>query len=165
MTQDELKKRLHYDPASGAFSWLVSKAAWIKPGHPAGYKKNGYTQIRLDGTLYYAHRLAFLYMVGYIPAAQVDHINGNPSDNSWANLREATSQDNVRNCAISVNNTSGVTGVVWDKRKAKWMAKITVDYKEKFLGYFDDLNTAAATRKQAEALYGFHCNHGRKAHA
>lgn len=162
MNQEELKSLLTYDPITGDFIWLVKPATWIVVGSKAGHvAANGYIQIRLKGKLYYAHRLAFLYMTGMFPLMQVDHINGDTSDTRWHNLREVTSTQNNRNSAISKNNTSGVLGVIWEKRRQKWRAVITVNRVNIFLGYFTELSLAATARKEAEALYGFHSNHGR----
>ena len=51
------------------------------------------------------------------------------------------------------NNTSGYTGVLWDKAKNKWMARIKVNYKQIFLGYYDTLEKAIEVRKEAEIKY------------
>lgn len=164
LSQQELQTFLRYDQHSGDFTWITKPklANRVTVGTLAGYKsKAGYVQIRLGGTLYYAHRLAFLYMTGTLPTEQVDHINGNPADTSWDNLRLATSTDNQRNTAISKNNSSGVVGVCWDKSKHLWLARIYANSKEHFLGYFTELSEATQCRKAAEVTYGYHPNHGR----
>lgn len=163
MTQDELKQVLDYNPNSGEFFWKKQMASWIPAGTSAGNlnKKLGYVQIRIHKKLYYAHRLAVLFMTGEMPTEQVDHINGIRSDNRWLNLREASSTEQMRNTAISRNNTSGVNGVSWCTSRQRWQAGITVNHKTKFLGYFKDFIDAVSARKQADALYGFHPNHGR----
>ena len=163
MTQDMLKDLLDYSPNTGVFTWKKRKATWIPPGTIAGNlnKISGYTQIRITKKLYYAHRLAVLYMTGSFPDDQVDHINGCKSDNSWTNLRSVSPLENRRNAAKSRNNTTGVTGVVWDKNKQKWMARIMVNHKENFLGYFDSVEDAKVCRKAAETRHNFHPNHGR----
>ena len=89
LTQDQLKQVLHYDPDTGAFTWLRS-------GLVAGRARGGRGRVRItiDGQQYKAHRLAFLYMTGRWPVDQIDHINRDNSDNRWVNLREATSSQN-----------------------------------------------------------------------
>jgi len=161
ITQKQLKYWLNYDPNTGIFTWINLPSNAVKIGNKAGWQKKGYCQIRLKGRLYYSHRLAFLYMIGAFPTDDVDHINGNRTDTTWTNLRAVTSQDNRKNAAISINNTSGVLGVVWDKRKNMWMAKIGINYKTKFLGYFDDLEMAKYARLSAEKVHQYHANHGR----
>lgn len=161
LSQAYLKEWLTYDEHTGEFTWNKAPSFGVKAGTKAGYQRNGYRQIRLDGELHYGHRLAFLYMTGALPENQVDHINGQRSDDSWKNLRQVSPQENRRNAARSKNNTSGVTGVVWDKSKQKWMARIMVSRKEKFLGYFDSVDEAKVCRKAAEVRHNFHPNHGR----
>lgn len=161
LTQACLKEWLTYNEHTGEFTWNKSPSWGIKAGVQAGYQKSGYRQIRLCGELHYGHRLAFLYMTGAMPPSQVDHINGCKSDNSWTNLRSVSPLENRRNAAKSRNNTSGVTGVVWDKNKQKWMARIMVNHKANFLGYFDSVEDAKVCRKAAETRHNFHPNHGR----
>lgn len=55
----------------------------------------------------------------------VDHINGDPSDNRRANLRLATRSQNRVNTGPQSNNTSGYNGVSWHTRDQKWHAAIS----------------------------------------
>ena len=59
-------------------------------------------------------------------------------DNSWPNLRESTQAENVQNACKYKNNTSGYSGVHFNKRRSKWVAKIHVLKREKWIGYFSD---------------------------
>ena len=77
------------------------------------------------------------------------------------NLREASRSVNRRNQSRPKNNTSGVLGVVWDKRRKKWRAEISVNGKQINLGRFSRLFEAAAHRKLATFYFGFGWNHGR----
>ncbi len=61
----------------------------------------------------------------------------------------------------SKKNTSGVTGVTWDKSNNRWIAQIVIDGRHKKLGRFTDFSKAVDARKNAEVLYGFHKNHGK----
>lgn len=161
ITQDELKELLSYNPNTGVFTWNVGFGNQVFVGDVAGTvrKKTGYRKIVINGRKYYAHRLAFLYMNGEMPK-YVDHINRDSDDNCWSNLRETTNQDNCRNQGLSKNNTSGANGVYFDKRRGKWIARIKVDYKYKFLGSFEDINDAVSARQAANIEYGFADNHG-----
>jgi hypothetical protein len=97
LSQDELKDQYSYNPETGIFTRLKSRGG-KKSGCIAGAKdKLGYIRISIDSKLYLAHRLAFLYMEGRIPISNVDHRDGNPSNNSWKNLRECTQQQNIQN--------------------------------------------------------------------
>ena len=160
MTQDELKEKLLYEPDTGKFFWKVKPAKRIAIGTEAGYSCGQYSVIRINGVLYYAHRLAVLYMTGKFPEHVVDHDNRDKKDNRWKNLVATTRIQNHRNSKKKKNNSSGFNGVHWETRKNKWAAVITVNYKAKFLGYFDTKEEAAAARKQADIAYGFHQNHG-----
>lgn len=112
MTQQELMDILHYCPTTGVFTWKKQIGNRVIVGSTAGHlATGGYIQIRIYGTLYYGHRLAFLYMTGAWPTNIIDHDNRNRADNRWANLVATTRLANMRNCARSKNNTSGVNGV------------------------------------------------------
>jgi len=98
---------------------------------------------------------------GEWPSGQVDHINGVRDDNRIVNMRDVSHQDNCRNAARPRTNTSGVSGVVWDKPHKKWRAEIRANGKMKNLGRFAIFDDAVAVRKSAEVEYGYHPNHGR----
>ena len=83
----------------------------------------------------------------------VDHINHNKLDNRKCNLRIAFDYENLWNQKISKNNTSGITGVYFEKNTKKWIAKICVNRKQIFLGRFNVFEEAAKARKQAEEKY------------
>jgi hypothetical protein len=95
------------------------------------------------------HRLAFLYMTDNMPD-EVDHIDRNPKNNAWANLRPASRLLNNLNRGIQKNNTSGYTGVSRSSNKQKWVSHIRVNGIRIALGVFDDLDNAVAARKRAE---------------
>lgn len=121
----------------------------------------GYVIGTLRGRTVRAHRLIWEMHNGPIPnGMQIDHINHIRHDNRIENLRLVSNQENSKNNSMRKNNTSGVTGVCWNKQKGKWMAKIKVDYKTINLGLYSDIEKAVEARKQAEELYGFHENHG-----
>ena len=139
ITADRLRDVLHYDPPSGVFTWLVATSSRAKVGDAAGSLNisNGYVYIQIDGHRYLAHRLAWFYMTGSWPTAEIDHVNGFPIDNRWTNLREATSAQNQANRRTNKYNTSGFKGVIWDKHRQRWCARIGKDGRLIFLGYFD----------------------------
>ncbi len=150
---------LHYDSDTGIFTWAISLGA-KKAGTVAGALSLGYINIGIDNKDYGAHRLAFLYMLGKFPKHQVDHKDHNRSNNTWSNLRAVTHGENARNTSKRSDNTSGVTGVSWDKTRGKWTARIKVDGKYKYLGRFIEFNDAVSARISANTLYSYHENHG-----
>jgi hypothetical protein len=97
MTQDELKQMMHYDPDTGIFTWRVKHKKAV-PGKIAGCRKAGCrTRICIDRKLYYAGRLAWFYMKGQWPDPEVDHKDGDKSNDTWNNLREASRWQNGTN--------------------------------------------------------------------
>lgn len=89
----------------------------------------------------------------------VDHINHNILDNRKSNLRICTKQQNNMNVKKGKNNTSGIVGVCWDKCINKWLAQITYNYKNIYLGHFNTKEEAIEARKQAEIdLFGDYRN-------
>lgn len=146
LTAERLRELLEYDPTTGVFRWKVSSGR-AAVGSVAAPKSQ---HIKVDGGFYKASRLAWLYMTGEWPVHVVDHINRKPKDNRWLNLRDITQAKNCQNMGQKASNTSGHTGVGWDKRRGKWLAHITVDYKFKFLGYFLEKESAIEARKAAE---------------
>lgn len=161
LTQSKLKELLYYSPQFGIFVWRKSRGR-AKEGNIAGTANNrGYISIVVSGERHQAHRLAFFYMNGEFPPEQTDHIDGNPKNNAWSNLRHATSSQNNRNRKINSNNTSGYFGVSWHKHYGKWTASITGTDGVKYLGYFSDISDAIKAREAAEVKYEYHKNHGR----
>ena len=166
LSQKRLKENLHYDPATGNFTWLVNKKRSCKGEiagsyqYPMGKK---YRRISVNGKVYSAHRLVFLYMTGDFPLNEVDHIDGDGCNNKWANLRVVTSAENWKNKKTYNNNTSGACGVTLHKGTGKWQAQIKTNGVNKFLGLHKSFETACTIRKGAEGWYGFHKNHGRDA--
>ena len=160
ITQARLKELLTYDPDNGLFIWNESRGPLFKGTVAGSIKHSGYIHIQIDKTVCMAHRLAFLYMTGEYPE-ETDHINHNKADNSFANLREVTHRENMRNQKIRSNNTSGMQGVTYNKRCKKWQAWI-MDQKRVHLGLFSQLNDAKKARRIAEDSLGFHDNHGAK---
>jgi hypothetical protein len=144
MNQARLKELLSYDPDTGEFRWLQSRYR-NKVGTTAGcLYSEGYRVIALDRKRYLAHRLAWLFMTGVWPGGEIDHINGNPSDNRFANLREATRQQNGANRRVGSNNKSGFKGVHWHKGDKRWRAQIMVAKRIIHLGSFETPEAAHA---------------------
>lgn len=159
LTAQRLRELLHYDPETGVFTWLadrlsVSGRLNAKAGDRAGYiGRSGYLQMSIDGCRCYGHRLAFLYMNGEWPATGVDHLDRNPSNNSWGNLRAVSQSENLRNRGPNKGNTSGRVGVYWSKPHGKWVARIKVGGRGRHIGIFQELADAISAREQAEAVY------------
>lgn len=150
LTAERLQQALHYDPATGAFTWLVRSGGKSTVSSPAGYvdKSTGYWKVRLDGRNYYAHRLAFLYMTGEWPKQQVDHINRDRADCRWSNLRDVSVKVNARNTGPRRRNLLGVKGVSRIPC-GNYVANIYRDGRARYLGSFPTIQQAAAAYARA----------------
>ena len=163
ISQDRLKELFHYDPETGLFTWIVFRGGGSpRIGTVAGSpNEDGYVKIKVDQKLYAAHRLAWLYMTGSFPSLEIDHINGQPADNRFSNLREASRTENNRNTKISKNNQSGFKRVTRNKKNGKWAAHIRSNDKQKFLGNFETPELAHEFYcLAADMLHGEFANYG-----
>src|SRR5262249_27119467 len=150
LSAERLREVLHYCPETGLFYWLKSRGG-ASSGTDAGTShKYGYRCITIDGTRYYAHRLAWLYVHGEHPTGEIDHRNGSPSDNRIANLRQCSHGQNMRNAARR-RNRSGFKGVCRWRRK--WKAQITVNGRNIHLGLFSTPQEAADAYVNAARLH------------
>jgi hypothetical protein len=130
---------------------------------PLGTHINGYLECSLDSKRYYLHRLAWFYVYKVWPSDNIDHINGNKSDNRLVNLRQATQSQNMHNRNKYKNNTSGYKGVTWHKQYKKWNAQITYNNKLINLGFFDcPVEAHKAYCKAADKMHKEFANEGSK---
>jgi hypothetical protein len=145
ITQTGLKAVLYYDPGAGRFVWLTDRRGQIKSGDAAGTPThNGYVAIKINGKVYGAHRLAFIYMTGTAPVGNVDHANGDRSDNRWSNLRSCTQSQNCANSRLSKANKSGFKGVFYETRRNKWVGRIRIRGRNYHLGQYETAEAAHA---------------------
>ncbi len=137
VTQSELKELFEYE--DGNLIWKESRGC-VKAGTVAGtLHAKGYTQIKINGKIYRAHRLIWLYHKGAVDVAlQIDHINRNRSDNRIDNLRLTSQNENQW-------NRDG-KGFAWHKASNKYQAQIQYNGKLKYLGLYE-------TEKEARSAY------------
>lgn len=155
LTVAEVRRLLRYEPDTGTFFWRIDTNK-ISAGNIAGCRQSrGYWQIRINRRLYMAHRLAWLYVTGEWPKANIDHINGDRSDNRFVNLRIATNSQNAWNSRRRINNACGYKGVHYKKRLNKFVAQINVHGRVYHLGVFETPEGAhAAYCKAAKEHFG-----------
>jgi hypothetical protein len=170
-TQQYLRECFSYDPSTGYFTRIARPDSHFpSPGYAstfntrhagtrAGSQHNqGYWQIGVDGKMYLAHRLVWIWLHGSVPDGfDVDHINRVRDDNSEKNLRLATRSQNLRNVERTRWSTSGLLGARFDKRRQKkpWYATIRVEGRSKSLGRFKTAQEAHEVYlAAAKSLYG-----------
>ena len=135
LTQDRLKEVLHYEPETGV---TTRRKPWgrLAVGDVCGTpNKSGYTVIRVLGKNYRRDRLAVLYMTGSWPEHEVDHADGDRSNDEYSNLRPCTKSENQQN-RKPCGKTSGYLGVSWCSNHKRWRAQIKLDNRVRPLGFF-----------------------------
>lgn len=155
ITEEKLKQIFEYNPETGIFTRILRTANRHKVGDIGGtLNAQGYLVINIDGTIYYAHRLAFLYMTGKFPEELVDHIDTIKNNNSWFNLRKANKSENAQNqrkCQKS-NKSTGLLGAYFSKQRNCFFSSIMIDNTTKYLGIFATAELAHEAYCKAKAL-------------
>jgi len=162
ITAERLRELLTYDSESGEFTWRASRRNNMRQGDRAGcLNVYGYWCIRIDGRLYTAHRLAWLFVHDEWRTGDLDHADGNRANNAISNLRPATRSQNNANSRRRGNNTSGYKGVSFHQRLKKWFARLRKDGKRHHLGCFVTPEAAhPAYCQAAQKLHGEFWNPG-----
>jgi len=164
---DLLRKLLRYEPETGSLYWLERPLEMFKSerarnswntryaGNPAltADSGHGYLIGCVLNQMQKAHRVIWAMQTGAWPTDEVDHINRNRSDNRWANLRQATRSENMRNVSSDPKSKSQYLGVSWYAAKQKWQAQISAGAWRKTIGRFDDEVSAARAYDAAARLY------------
>lgn len=178
-----LRQILDYDPETGALTWRErpvsmftdngtggadgNAARWNgkNAGKPAlSTITNGYKHGPIFNQCQYAHRVAWAIYHGAWPEDRLDHINHDRTDNRISNLRVVSAEENSRNQRPTAKAVArGALGISWDRENQKWRAFIRANGRRVCLGRYAKKNDAVAARRKAEALYGYHPNHGRVA--
>lgn len=144
LTQEALKAVLAYDAETGIFTWKVRIANCTYVGDVAGGKNAwGYVKIRTHGLSFGAHRLAWFCVHGVWPSRLIDHINGDPSDNRIANLRDVSLSVNSQNQRSARKDSS--TGLLGAHRyRGRFIAKLGVGGRTIRFGVHDTPEAAHA---------------------
>jgi len=143
LTASRLRKIVSYDPETGLFIRLSGRHA----GPTGMLRADGYVNVGIDGKMYRAHRLAWLYMTGSWPSGVIDHVDLSRDNNRWSNLREANMTQNRANTRARSDNACGLKGVSWDADASRWRAQIQMRGKKISLGRY-------STPEDAHAAYG-----------
>lgn len=149
LSADQARALLDYDKDTGTLTWRVHTRNTRIGGIAGSPSSNGYVQIQVCNHNYRAHVLAWLLMTGEWPKHQIDHINGNRSDNRWANLRAATQSQNSINSPPRGPLPKGVTITPSNR----FDAKLWIGGKWKCLGKFDTIEDAEIAYLRAAKEY------------
>lgn len=153
---------LKYEPDTGRLFWKLARGG-IAQGEEAGWldKSSGYKRISIYGRVKYAHVIAWELFHGISPDGQIDHANGDKTDNRISNLRQCSPAQNAQNRRNRVDNKSGVKGASWNSSRRKWSARVTVNKKVCFLGFFSNISDAEKEiTKFRNKHHGEFANHG-----
>lgn len=162
LTADEVRRRFRYVKSTGKFIRRVpvfgaTGGIQHHVGSVAGsLHHDGYVYLGIDGRLYLAHRLAWLWVTGSWPIKDIDHKNGVRSDNQWKNLRDATVRQNRQNTLGQLSRTNKYPGVYRHSlMRDRFVAQIKHQGKVLYLGCFSDEDVARLVRVEAEkVLFG-----------
>lgn len=169
MNAEILRELLDYNSDTGLFVWRFRERKWFKSdksmkawnsrfaGVATGsLHHSGYVHLTILSKFYAAHRIAWLYVYGEFPDNEIDHKDGNKSNNRILNLRDVTPKTNSENkLKVYQNSKSGIRGVSWHEKDQKWRVRIRVNGKLLHIGNFTDITEAehaaiAAKRKYHE---------------
>lgn len=124
------------------YCWRISTCGYVQTVDP------------VDGKVKMIHRIILgMYDDEQYENSDVDHIDGNTIDNRKSNLRIVTRSQNNMNRKLQSNNTSGITGVVFNNQNNKWHAQIGLNHKTIHLGNYSSFEEAKQKRKEAEQEY------------
>lgn len=147
LTAEYVRSILDYEPETGVLRWRVTLSRRVVAGKIAGWKRpDGRICLGIGDHDYRAHRLIWLMQTGHWPPQEIDHIDLDPSNNRWLNLRLATPSQNQANRPLRRNSRSGYTGVCFDNKKKEWIAYIN----KRHIGRFKCFDDAVACRAEAE---------------
>lgn len=147
------------NPGRAMRSWNTRFSGKPAFAHSTG---NGYLHGGLFDRKILAHRVVWALHHGAWPGMTIDHIDGNKKNNRPSNLRDVTHRENCLNQPVSKVNSSGFTGVSFDKKRGMFESYVCLGGSKKTLGRFGSIADACSARVTANTTLGYHANHGRK---
>jgi len=153
LTYERVRELFNYDEISGNAYWKIDRSTRRKAGQLVGWlsKEDGRRYVEIDSYNYRLHRIIWLWKTGSWPMYEIDHIDKNPANNVWSNLREADHSQNNCNCGPQSNSTTGVRGVTYSR--GYYRVRINKNGITVYEKRFKTLEEAAAARKEAAIKY------------
>lgn len=147
LTVERVHELLDYNPTTGILTWRGGGfRGHRQPGVAVGsMSSNGYLCFQIDRKKYTVHRFVWFWWYGEWPSVDIDHIDGNRTNNRIANLRTATRTVNCQNRRATSRNSTGLLGASLDRR-GKYVAQIASDGRTYNLGRYE-------TAEEAHAAY------------
>ena len=160
LTQTYLKSIFDYNRDDGTLLGRERRPG-ARKSRIAGHadKSTGYLKVRVNRTLYVAHRLIWVMVYGAPPKGEVDHIDGFRANNEIENLRDVSRSGNQKNARLMSNSNTGIMGV--NNEGGKYRVTISVNQKKTYIGFYEDFFHACCIRKSLELKHDYHPNHGR----
>lgn len=166
-----LRQLLSYDPETGIVRWMARGQDFIADdrirstfntrfsGKEAFTHINewGYRVGAVLGRNVFAHRVIWAMQADEWPDGMIDHINGDPKDNRWKNLRIVDAAENSKNARRKKTNKWGENGIHWNGKR--WVV-VVGGGSNGYVGVFRDIETAREVRKRTLIEKGYHENHG-----
>ncbi len=154
MNIERLKELFEPDYDKGILIWKIKSNSNVPAGSLAGNTgRDGYTKVGIDNRYEYVHRVLWAMYHGTEPIATIDHIDGNPSNNSIGNLRELSQQQQSFNRGLYSNNSTGYKGVSFCKLTGLFRAEVKRDGKRVLDKRFKTAEEAHEVALAARATY------------
>lgn len=158
----KIKSQLQYNSETGVILWKESGKGRRKDliaGCVKRKKDNTWRRIVLDGQEYTSGQIAWTIKTGKFPDFIIDHMDGDPLNDKWENLRRGDRCVDQRNLKKNRRNSTGVTGVRLNK--GYFLAFIGNGSEQEYLGCSKDFFEACCLRKSAEIKYNYSPRHGK----
>lgn len=141
-----------FDYKDGQLIWKIRPHNRVTIGSKAGtVSQAGYCQIQYKNKIYLRHRLVFLLHNGFLPE-NVDHIDGNPANDSIENLRGCTHQENMLNQKKRKGSSNPSKGV-HTLPSGNYRVQLRINGKTRHIGTFDNLELAELVASEARELH------------
>jgi hypothetical protein len=153
LTAQRLRELLHYDPKTGVFTRLTRSAQCVHIGEVVGwFGGDKHRRASVDRRTYLLHRLAWLYMTGEWPSMRIDHVDDDPINNAFANLRDVDRSTILQKQRKAHRGSkAGILGV--SLARGRWVARMTIEGRRVHLGTFASAEEAGSAYREAKRRF------------